>query len=97
MYFFVFIGENKLTYLLTYPHFQYLCFHQVIINDQDFSVTIAFCLVSLPSTVRPISFSLTGLVSVGKKIFRNDLGKLAEGSSSNGTKWSAKFTKKSFS
>ena len=80
-----------------YFHFQYLCFHQAIINDQDFSVAIAFCLLSSPSTVRPICFSLSGLVSVRKETLRNDLGKLVAGSSCNGTKWSIKSTKKSYS
>ena len=77
-----------------YSLFQYLCFHQVIINDQDFLVAFAFCLVSSPSTVRSICFSLTGLVSVRKNTLHNDLRKIAVGTSSNGTKFSAKFTKK---
>ena len=74
-----------------YSLFQYLCFHQVIINDQDFLVAFAFCLVSSPSTVRSICFSLTGL---GKNTLHNDLRKIAVSTSSNGTKFSAKFTKK---
>ena len=76
-----------------YSYFQYLCFHQAIINDQDFSVAIAFCLVSSPLTVSAICFSLTGLVSVHKKTLCNNIRKLAADSNNNGTKWSVKFTK----
>ena len=62
-------------------------------NDQDFSVAIAFCLVSSPLAVQWIRFSLTGLVTVCRKTLRNYPGKLTVGSSSSGTKWFIKFTK----
>ena len=57
-----------------YYHFQYLRFRQVIANDQEFSVAITFCSVSSPSTVRPICFSPTGLVSVRKKTYATTSG-----------------------
>ena len=70
-----------------------MLFYQVIMNDQDFLVVIAFCLVSSPLTVRCLRFSLTGLVTVCRKTLHNYLGKLTVGSSSSGTKWFVKFTK----